>query len=53
MASANTFISLMPMFKESYAQKAMATHKRPGDNSVSTSPRFQKLKTKIKNYTKK
>lgn len=43
MASANMYADLIPMFKESYAGKAMATHKRPGKEE-----KFKKLKEKLK-----
>ncbi len=42
MASANTFTGLLPMFKESYASKAMSTHKRPGKEI------FKAIKEKLK-----
>ncbi len=43
MASANMYVNLIPLFKEAYAGKAMATHKRPGKEE-----RFKKLKEKLK-----
>ena len=41
--SANTFQSLLPIFKQSYADAAMKTHKRPGNE-----PKFSNLKKKLK-----
>ena len=43
MDSANTFSNMLPIFKEAYASKAMATHKRPG-----AAERFKSLKQKLK-----
>jgi len=44
--SANTFLSLLPLYKESYSDatsKAMKTHKKPGKEE-----KFKFLKKKLK-----
>jgi hypothetical protein len=43
MDVANTFKSLLPIFKESYASKPMKTHKKPGKEE-----KFKNLKIKLK-----
>lgn len=61
--SANTFTSLQPLMKESYASGPMATHERPGADPAHYAKRIQKLMEKpnsskqyfahIKKYLKK
>jgi hypothetical protein len=61
--SANTFTSLLPLFKESYSSSPMSTHERPGDNSTRYTNKLNKLVQKpnsskqyfahIKKYVKK
>lgn len=61
--SANTFSSLQPLFKESYASGPMATHEKPGKDASAYSKRLGKLMEKphsskqyfahIKRYIKK
>lgn len=45
---ANTFSSLQPILKESYASGPMKTHSRPGKEHNYTSGRFNNLKKKLK-----
>lgn len=45
---ANTFQTLIPMFKESYASGATKTHKRPGKEHNYKVEKFQNLKKKLK-----